>query len=141
MLWKVEPFPRSVFHVFLSHSGEDKDALVRPVYNELRNRKYECFIDVEDFYHGRGSLDGLRAAILDSRHVVIFITDNMLQSPRGWCPIEMAYAELLELSFHTVGAKLLNTVFPAVPRPKKRRENQSKCLDPGAGSRAVLRPE
>jgi len=112
MLWQISSFPKCKYHVFLSHSQEDKDALVHPVYNLLNQSGVLPFLDAEDYYYGQDSRTALRNGILDSRHVVFFITDAMLKSSRGWCLLELAFAELIELNFQMRGGKLLNQFLP-----------------------------
>ena len=96
MFWQVASFPKCEYHGFLSHCAEDRDELVRPVKDVPAGQGFRLFIDVEDYYYGRESRAALRDGILDSRHVIFFVTDAMLDSPRGWCVMELAFAELID---------------------------------------------
>lgn len=112
MLWQVASFPKCEHHVFLSHCAEDRDALVSPVYDRLVATGVTPWLDREDYYYGRDSRAALRDGILRSRHVVFFVTRAMLTVPRGWCVLELALAELLELSFRVRGGQLANVFLP-----------------------------
>jgi hypothetical protein len=116
MFWKVDSFPKCEYHVFLSHSREDQADLVRPVYDQLLNLQIVPWLDQEDYYYGRSSRAALRDGILNSRHVVFFVTDAMLASARGWCILELAYAELIDLTLQEAGGQLLKVI----PIPPKR---------------------
>ena len=112
MLWQLASFPKCRYHVFLSHCQEDREQLVRPVHEALTDARFESFLDVEDYYYGRDSRTALRDGILNSRHAVFFVTDAMLNTVRGWCVLELAFAELLESNFQYRGGKLANVVLP-----------------------------
>lgn len=105
-------FPKCKNHIFLSHCQEDRDSLVRPVYEALAKEGVVSFIDVADYYYGRDSRSALKDGILDSRHVIFFITDAMLNNARGWCVFELAFSELLDSNFHFRGGKLATAFLP-----------------------------
>ena len=50
--------------------------------------------------------------MLSARHVVFFVTDAMLQSARGWCVLELAYAEILDANLQGRGGKLAHAFLP-----------------------------
>lgn len=112
MFWSVAAFPRCTHHVFLSHCREDHDALVRPVYEGLAARDISGWLDREDYHYGRDSSTALRDAILRSRHIVFFVTPALLTTGRGWCVLELAYAELLQASLVRPGGALANVILP-----------------------------
>lgn len=112
MFWQVASYPKCEFHVFLSHCQEDRDRLVRPVHESRLAKGFKPFLDIEDYYYGRESRAALRDGILDSRHVIFFVTDAMLNSARGWCVMELAFAELLDANLTHRGGKLANVFLP-----------------------------
>lgn len=112
MFWQVASYPKCDYHVFLSHCQEDRDGLVEPVHKSLIAKGLKPFLDIEDYYYGRESRVALRDGILDSRHVIFFITDAMLNSARGWCVMELAFAELLDANLIHRGGKLANVILP-----------------------------
>lgn len=112
MFWQITSFPKCAHHVFLSHCAEDRDALVRPVYDRLTTAGVSPWLDQEDYYYGRDSRAALRDGILRSRHVVFFVTDAMLSTARGWCVFELALAETAELSFRYPGGQLAHLFLP-----------------------------
>jgi TIR domain len=122
MFWQLASFPTCRFHVFLSHSREDHLALVRPIYDVLSQIGIESFIDTEEYYYGRDSRSALKDAILESRHTVFFVTDAMLNSSRGWCVLELAFAELLETNLTHQGGQLATAFLPLflVPQSDER---------------------
>lgn len=112
MFWQITSFPPCGHHVFLSHSAEDRDWLVYPVYNELQTRRIIPWLDRDDYLYGRESRTALRDALLKSRHVVFFITLGMMDNRRGWCAVEAAYADILQANLTHPGAPLLNFSLP-----------------------------
>ena len=112
MSFVVRDFPRCVHHVFLSHSREDHDALVRPVYDQLVAAGVTPWIDRHHYAYGRDSRAALQSAILECRHVVFFVTPAMLASGRGWCSFELAYAEILQSNLHAPDGPLANLLLP-----------------------------
>jgi hypothetical protein len=112
MFWQLTSFPRCAHHVFLSHCAEDRDHLVRPVYDALVAGGVVPWLDQEDYYYGRDSRTALRDGLLRSRHAVFFVTPAMLSTARGWCVLELGLTELLELSLQVRGGKLANLFLP-----------------------------
>jgi hypothetical protein len=112
MFWSIDSFPETVSHVFLSHTREDFESLVVPVYRKLKSRRIRPWLDRHDWSYGRDSRTTLRDAILRSRHTVFFITDSFLRSPRGWCVLELAYSEILQSNLVRSGGLLSNIALP-----------------------------
>jgi len=112
VFWAIESFPECTRHVFLSHSAEDRDGLVLPVFEGLKRSGYLPWLDRHDYPYGRGSRVALRDGILLSRHVVFFVTPAMLKQPRGWCVQELAWAELLQDNLLRSGGPLTNLILP-----------------------------
>jgi hypothetical protein len=111
-LWQIRTFPKCRHHVFLSHCQEDHDGLVRPVYDALVAAKVVPWLDKEDYNYGRSSREALQGAVLASRHVIFFVTDAMLRSARGWCVLELAYAEILDANLQGRGGSLAHAFLP-----------------------------
>lgn len=122
MLWQVAACPKCEHHVFLSHCAEDRETLVSPVYDRLVAAGITPWLDREDYYYGRDSRSALRDGILRSRHVVFFVTEAMLTVARGWCVLELALTELLELSFRVRGGQLANVFLPLFLVPQSNAE-------------------
>ncbi len=112
MFFSVRSFPKCEYHLFLSHSREDHDWLVRPAYDFLSQHTVTSFLDIEDYPIGRDSRSALKGELLLSRHVVFFITDAMLNSPRGWCILELAYSEILQSMMQFPSGHLCNYILP-----------------------------
>ncbi len=112
MPFAIDFYPRCTHHVFLSHSGADRKDLVWPVYERLKSRGVEVWLDQHDFEYGRDSLVALDEGVLNCRHVVFFLTYAMLENPKGWCPVELAYADLVQRNLRTPGLDLVNVVLP-----------------------------
>jgi TIR domain len=144
VFWSVAAFPSCTHHVFLSHCREDHDDLVRPVYELLATNNISGWLDREDYHYGRDSRTALRDAILRSRHTVFFVTPALLATGRGWCVLELAYAELLQASLVRPGGALANVILPlffvpqsddALPRTvwQLARDRGRFCDAPSAG--------
>lgn len=112
MFWEIRSFPKCEHHVFLSHSREDHDTLVRPVYDRLKAVGVQPWIDRHHYPYGRDSRTALQDGVLLCRHVIFFVTDDMLKSPRGWCVLEFAFAEILQANMNHRGRVLLNVSLP-----------------------------
>jgi len=112
MLWQIRSFPKCDYHVFLSHSQEDRDPLVEPTRIKLAARNVVTWFDQQDYYYGRPSRAALRDGILKSRHTVHFITDAMLGSSRGWCVMELSLVELLQGNLQVRGGQLAHPMLP-----------------------------
>ena len=91
---------------FISHVGEDA-AEVKELKAEIQalsgkggRTPIDCFLDRHDWPGGNNNTAVMRDHLLQSRHMVLWVTPGYLQSRRGWVWMELAYAELLELSFN-----------------------------------------
>lgn len=118
MPFAIDFYPRCTHHVFLSHSGADKATLILPVYERLRARGIEGWVDRHDFAYGRDSLTALDDGVLNCRHVVFFLTPAMLANPKGWCQVELAYADLIQRNLRTPSLDLVNVILPLLFVPK-----------------------
>jgi hypothetical protein len=112
MVWQITSYPRCEYHEFLSHCAIDRSTLVHCVYDELMRRRIVPWLDREDYYYGRDSRTALRDGLLRSRHVVFFVTLGMMDYRRGWCPMELAYSDLLQANLIHAGGPLLNFELP-----------------------------
>ncbi|MBY0231981.1 MAG: toll/interleukin-1 receptor domain-containing protein [Gemmataceae bacterium] len=92
--------------------AEDKGALVEPVEAELRRRGIIPWLDREDYDYGKDSRTALRDGLLRSRHVIFFVTQKLMDHRRGWCPMELAYADIIQANLFHAGGPLLNYSLP-----------------------------
>jgi hypothetical protein len=116
--WKVGKFPQCSHHSFLSHCSEDRVSLVVPVFAELQSRKYSPWLDEHDYPRGSDPYGALREAIISSRHVIFFVTENFLRQGRGWTSVEVAYATLLQEHLKEGGTDLCRISFPLFFLPR-----------------------
>jgi TIR domain len=112
VFWQIRSFPTCVNHVFLSHSREDHDGLVLPVYKRLDSLGIASWIDRHDYPYGRDSRMALQNSILTCRHTIFFITEQMVANPRGWCVLELAYSEILQDNLAVTGGSLSHVILP-----------------------------
>ncbi len=138
VFWQITAFPKCDYHVFLSHCAQDRDGLVHPVDAELRRRRIIPWLDREDYYYGRDSRSALRYGLLKSRHVAFFVTLAMMDYRRGWCPMELAYADLLQGNLLYPGDPLLNVELPLFFLDSGDPEIMPHGLGGAAGSGAFL---
>ena len=129
MFWQITSFPRCEYHVFLSHCAIDRGPLVYPVHEELRRRGIIPWLDRDDYYDGRDSRTALRDGLLRSRHVVFFVTLGMMDYKRGWCPMELAYSDLLQINLMHTGGPLLNFELPLIFLDRADAELQRTAWD------------
>lgn len=112
MFWQLASFPKCEHHLFLSHCAEDRESLVWPVFERLQAAGVKPWLDREDYQYGRDSRTALRDAFGVSRHVVFFVTDHLLTTTRGWCILELGYAEIMQANLLGPGGTLLNVFLP-----------------------------
>jgi hypothetical protein len=106
-VWRVERDPEALrYAYFLSHVNED-----RPVVTEVKaaieeqSRKagpapLKCFLDIHDWPIANDLSQAMRELLLECQYMVLWITPKFLASDRGWVWMELAYAELLELTLN-----------------------------------------
>jgi hypothetical protein len=76
------------------------------------------WIDEDDYRYGRDSFLALSEGILTCRHVVFFITPAMLANPKGWCAVELGFADLIERNLCEKALPLVNVILPLILLPK-----------------------
>lgn len=74
------------YDVFLSHSSLDKDIFVTELSDKLSDKGLRVFEDVKVFKIGQSQTEMMNMGILNSRFVVIFLSENFIQS--GWSSYE-----------------------------------------------------
>ena len=112
MLWQIQYFPICTHHVFLSHCQEDRDWLALPLRETLRSEGIIPWLDLHDYPYGRTSFEALRDGVLKSRHTAFLVTSAMLDQPRGWTFVELAWADLLQENLREAGGVLHTVLFP-----------------------------
>jgi TIR domain len=94
--WSIDYWPEIGCHTFLSYSREDRNDLVFPVHDGLKQRQVIPWVDRHQYPVGRDGFEALREELLRCRHVVYFITSKLLRQGRGWSAVERTYAELIQ---------------------------------------------
>lgn len=112
MFWKITGFPPCRFHVFLSHSSEDKVSLVEPLCEQLKTKGLIPWFDVHDYPCCRASCEALRSEMVRSRHIAYLITEATLHNARGWQALEKAYGGILQDNFAFSGVDLSHVEVP-----------------------------
>ena len=91
---------------FISHVGEDA-AEVASLKAEIEaysgrggRRPLVCFLDVHNWPIGNVNSGVIREHLLRSSHMVAWVSPAYLATNRGWVWMELAYAELIELSMN-----------------------------------------
>lgn len=74
------------FDVFLSHSSLDKEKYVSELSDKLESKELKVFEDVKVFKIGQSQTDMMNMGILNSRFVVVFLSQNFINS--GWSQYE-----------------------------------------------------
>ena len=94
--WRIDYWPTCQRHTFLSHSAEDRDDLVGPVFAELSRRGLLPWWDRDHYPLGREAIGALQDELLRCRHVIYFVTPAMLRQGRGWLGAERALASAIQ---------------------------------------------
>jgi hypothetical protein len=91
---------------FLSHVAEDS-AEVQQLVSAIHafsgrggRTPLTCFLDVNNWPIGNENTRVIKEFLLKSAYCVVWVTPAYLQSVRGWTWVELAYAELIELSLN-----------------------------------------
>lgn len=131
--WKIERWPRCLHHVFLSHCAENRQDLVVPVYERIARQKIIPWLDRHHYPSGRGSHEALRESLLRCRHVVYFVTPELLRQgeSRGWCVLERGYGSVIQQALTDVGHVELPLFFVARTDPTLQRSVWSALTDQG----------
>lgn len=74
------------YDVFLSHSNLDKEEYVTELSDKLEEKGLSVFEDVKVFKIGQSQTDMMNFGILNSRFVVVFLSENFIES--GWSEYE-----------------------------------------------------
>lgn len=74
------------YDVFLSHSSLDKEEYVTELSDKLEEKGLSVFEDVKVFKIGQSQTDMMNFGILNSRFVVVFLSENFIKS--GWSEYE-----------------------------------------------------
>lgn len=93
------------FDVFISHAGEDKDAIARPVFVALEKRRIKAFLDEAHIGWGESFTRKINTALGSARYVLAIISSNSID--KDWPTLELNTALALEANGH-------KTVIPVV---------------------------
>lgn len=91
---------------FVSHVREDEGdvrslkSAVERFATEQGESLARCFLDLTDWPDGRISVEVIREYLARSVVMVAWITPRYLEAVRGWQWIELAYADLIEVSLN-----------------------------------------
>ncbi|HTU93806.1 MAG TPA: toll/interleukin-1 receptor domain-containing protein [Gemmataceae bacterium] len=116
--WFVPRDAASVrYAFFLSHVAEDSEEVqqlastIHAFSGRGGRTPLTCFLDVNNWPIGCENTSVIKAFLLKSAYCVVWVTPAYLQSVRGWVWMELAYAELIELSLN---AALLDLRHPYI---------------------------
>lgn len=68
-----------MYDVFLCHASEDKDSIVRPLYEALIDLGLKVFLDSEEIGWGDSLIDVINKALHKSKYVVAVMTENSVE--------------------------------------------------------------
>lgn len=69
----------NMYDVFLCHASEDKEAIVKPLYSELRELGLNVFLDSEEIGWGDSLVDIINKALHKSKYVIAVMTENSVE--------------------------------------------------------------
>src|SRR5262245_45655321 len=105
--WTVRRDPDVLrYAFFISHVREDAEEVARLKaeivgYSGRGGRPpLACFLDLHDWSIGNENSSVIRLNLLESAHLVAWISPSYLATSRGWVWMELAYAELIEQSLN-----------------------------------------
>lgn len=62
------------FHFFISHASEDKDAIARPLYRELRGRGYSVWFDEPELKVGQSLVESIDRGLATCDHGIVILS-------------------------------------------------------------------
>lgn len=65
-----------MYDVFLCHASEDKEEIVRPLYEELTSLGLTVFLDEEEITWGQSLIDVINKALHKSKYVIAVMSEN-----------------------------------------------------------------
>lgn len=68
-----------MYDVFLCHASEDKEAIVKPLCEELKSLGINVFIDEEEIAWGESLVDVINKALHKSKYVIAVMTENSVE--------------------------------------------------------------
>jgi len=116
--WSISYWPVCATDAFLSHCAEDRETLIKPVYDELLRRKVIPWADWHNYPISRPALEVLREELLRCRHVVYFITPAALRQGRGWMAAERGYTENIQRQFTYGSSEIAHVELPLLFLPR-----------------------
>ena len=104
-----------------------------PVYERLAQKKIIPWLDRHHFPSGRGSHEALRESLLRCRHVVYFVTPELLRqgAARGWCVLERGYGSVIQQALTDFGHVELPLFFVERTDEELQRSVWSALADQG----------
>ena len=76
-----------MFDTFISHSSMDKESIVIPLSQYLRDRHLSVWLDQDNILAGDSILDSIRKGLNSAKSVVLIVTPNIFSS--FWIPTEI----------------------------------------------------
>lgn len=76
-----------MFDTFISHSSLDKESIVIPLSEYLRDRHLSVWLDQDNILAGDSILDSIRKGLNSAKSVVLIVTSNTFSS--FWVPTEI----------------------------------------------------
>jgi hypothetical protein len=62
------------YHFFISHASEDKDAIARPLYEELKSRGYKVWSDEAVLVVGKSLVESIDPGLANCDHGIIILS-------------------------------------------------------------------
>lgn len=69
----------NMYDVFLCHAAEDKETIVRPLYDELKKLNLNVFLDSEEIHWGDSLIDIINRALHKSKYVIAVMSENSVE--------------------------------------------------------------
>lgn len=69
----------NMFDVFLCHASEDKETIVRPLYDELKKLGLHVFLDSEEIGWGDSLIDIINRGLHKSKYVIAVMSENSVE--------------------------------------------------------------
>jgi hypothetical protein len=91
---------------FISHVTEDAEdakklkAEIQGISGRGGRPAVDCFIDKHNWLAANENTAVIREFLVKSAHMLCWVTPTYLAKQRGWVWVELAYAELIELSMN-----------------------------------------
>ncbi|CAA6815244.1 MAG: Unknown protein [uncultured Sulfurovum sp.] len=78
--FEEKPHQQISYDLFLSYSSNDREAIIKPLYNELQDENFQAWFDIKEIRWGDSIVKKMENGITNTKIVIFFISKSYLKS-------------------------------------------------------------